>query len=170
MIKTKETNSSAFQWSLKPLFLLGNMIGVPINVSISNTRKSLISAIRFLVIASFCCFVLVANLVNNGTKLINFKNLKIQSGNTDAFESPFIYFLANPQGLIVFVKDLMAKWFFASVPLVHLIFLISVMFSNNWADFFATLNKVQTNMKLGTKFHIKCRNHCLSAILLLILV
>ena len=163
--------SGTFQWSLKPLFVLANLIGLPLNGFTRNKRRRRFSIIFKLIIPISCCFVLMGNLVINGPqKLFSFDALKEKLRGRGHFESPFGYFKANPQGLIILVKDVMLKWFFAAVPLVHLVFFVTVLFTRKWKDVWTALDDIQKKMNLNEEFHRKCRKHCLLVILVLILV
>ena len=126
--------------------------------------------IRFLSIVTFCLFILLSNVFVNGRqKLLNFEHLDKKLGQNRP-NSSFVYFKANPQGLIVLVKEIADKVFFAAVPLVHLVFLAMVLLTRKWTNLWAILNKIQRKMKLDPKFHQKCRKYCLAAALFLLLV
>ena len=165
------THPATFQWSLKPLILVGNLVGLPLNVAgTEGNRRRIADVIRLVLVASFCCFILVANLGLNGRNLLDFKYLKRKLGNISGFDSPYEYFKANPQGLITLVRDLTNKWFFAAVPCIHFTFMAKLLLTRNWTDLWTIILRIQNKMKLDGTFHRKCRKHCIGAILYLVVV
>ena len=167
---TREPHPATFQWSLKPLLLIGNLIGLPFDVPESKRRRRFPDAVRIVLVATFCCSVLMANLGINGSKLYDFRKLKQKLGNIDQFDSGFSYFMAKPTGLVILVKDLLKRWFFVAVPLVHLLFSVIILLPRNWTDLWTILETIQRKMKLDAKFHRTCRKFCLVALLFLFAV
>ena len=160
-------NETKFQWSLKPLLFVSKCVGLPLRwPSFSRNRPSFVAAIHLLLILIVCLIVLGANAFINRKRLIDFTDLKERLENISAFESPFVYFKANPHGLIVLINEMLDKFFFAAVPFIHLIFLITIAMTRNWTGLLNILEK----MKLDAQLHRKCRKHCIAATLVLLMV
>ena len=159
-----------FQWSLKPLIIVTRLVGIPLEGPVTGSKCHRFFSIRLLSLVILSCFVLGLNLVINGhARLYDFSFIQKKIGDPGAFDSPFTYFKANPQGLIVLVKELIMKWLFACVPLVHLGFLVTLVFTREWNRLWGILQKIVNNMKLDEAFWKKCRNHGLVAALFLLM-
>ena len=154
-----------FDWSLKPIVLIARfIIGAPLDFT--NKKKNILLVI---IIPLFGCFTLLCNILLNGPRGINTDNFK-WSFIIEEFESPYLLFKEHPDLMLQLVVDVTSICFFVVVPLVQLVFLFIVLFSQYWNRLTFSLVKAQKEMQLSENFHRKCRKRCIVSILLLILV
>ena len=150
-----------FGWSLKPLVVCLKFVGIPTNFSNAN-KSSTKFVLIFLVIV-------IANVVINCPRGVDARQLDFMKEVLN-FDSPFLYFRANPQGLILLVTAIAEIIFFCYVPVIHVAFLLTVLFDPNWKKIVGLLEKIQLEMKLSEEFHKKCRLQCNFALVQLFLV
>ena len=162
-----ENRKNWFDWSLKPLiFCTQIFVGYPLNFSNKNTSKAIFS--NFIIyLLGFVIFV--SNLLINGPRGINVNNFNWMRKRLD-YTSPYIFFREFPDAMLQFVVDATTIIFFVTVPLIHLIFIITVICSQKWADLLSVLQEIQNKMKLDEEFHRKIRRYCIFALLLLFFV
>ena len=151
-----------FQWSLKPLTVCMKFVGIPLSFSRSPKSKSSAKCIVIFLA------IVTANLTINGPRGVEIVQLDFMN-NVQNFDSPFLYFKENPQGLIKLVKVISEMIFFCYVPIIHVAFLVTVLFDPNWKKLIGLLEKIQTEMKLDEKFHQKCRRQCYLALFQLLM-
>ena len=160
----KEEKKKSFGWSLKPTELMARFaIGAPIEF-IEKSFKP-VDLISFLL--GF--FIFLANLLINGPRTINASNFDWME-NIKYFESPFLYFKDYPDTILQLVMDVTSICFFVAVPLIHFIFLITILWSPEWKDLLSKLQIIQQEMKLSKKFHKIGRQRSTVALLIGILV
>lgn len=162
---TAKNLKESFQWSLKPLLFSLKFIGVYLDGPISNR----LSFMR-IILPMFCIFVLVSNVLINGPQGFGMAHLKEKLNGLGKYDSPFIFFKSSPYALVILVKDIMCKFFFAAVPVIHLVFLATQLLTRKWTELWVILEKIQQKMKLDEIFHRKCRKQCFLAVFLLVLV
>ena len=166
----KIISSSTFNWSLKPLLFVTNLVGLPLVGSAKKIGR-LSNFVRLLVVSCLGCFILLTNIFINGRhRFIIFEKTTEIFAKKEKYESGFGFFKDNPHGLIVVVRETLVKWFFISVPLIHIAFLGMLLFTKNWVELWSILIKIQRKMNLGDRFHCKCRKHCVAVIILLLMV
>lgn len=151
-----------FKWSLKPFLIVSNALGTPLDLSKFSYRKRTLTL--FLSV-----FILGWNLATNGPGMLNFEKLKKQLHFDEMFESPYIYMKAHPDGLITLTKRLMSAILFCYSPVVHVTFLVKLLFTRQWNHIWKILEHVENQMKLDGEFYRRCRKYCLLPILFLIL-
>ena len=151
-----------FQWSLQPLIICANVLGIPINVSRSNKRI-------VLLVTLVGCGIIASNLVLNGPRGIDVSRLDWMQ-DVAKFNNPWAYFKVNPFGIIKLVKIISEMIFFCYVPVLHLTLTAMFLRSHQWKKFVVFLDTIQREMKLSQEFHRKCRMRCFLGVFYLILV
>ena len=161
-----EESKKSFAWSLKPLsFVTLFTAGVPLTFS----YKTIYSArIRFLFLL-FSSFIVVSHLVINGPRGIDKSKFDWMKRRQE-HESPFIFLKKHPDIMLQFVIDSTKTIFFASVLLIHIIFIFMILWSQSWSCLIFTLENIKKEMNLDECFYRKCRKRCIIALLFLILV
>ena len=161
MQKQKQEEKNRFQWSLKPLTVGLIFVGIPLNVLLTK-RSKLFSSI----VALLGSVIVSSNFFFNGSRGIEMAQLKFME-DTKLFESSFVYFRFNSFGLIKLVKVISEMIFFCYVPIIHIAFMLSVLFDPNWKKLISLLDKIQMEMKLDEEFHGKCRRQCFMILFML---
>ena len=163
-----ENRKNWFDWSLKPLiFCTQIFVGYPLNFTNIKNSKTIFSNVIIYLLGSVIC---LSNLLINGTRGINVNNFDWMSERLDYYSSPYLFFREFPDAMLQFVVDATTIIFFVTVPLIHLIFIITVICSQKWADLLSVLQEIQNKMKLDEEFHRKIRRYCIFALLLLFFV
>ena len=160
--------NNIFDWSLKPLdFCARIFVGIPLDFGITNQS----SLPTFLQIAFLLLAILniILNLLINGPRGIDIANFEWME-KIKEYDSPFIYFRENPDYLLQLVIDTTSIIFYLTVPLMHLVFLVTVFLSRKWRDLVEILQEIQNEVELNKEFHQKCRRRCIIALLLSFLV
>ena len=164
MIESGEKmNRNEFQWSLKPLSTCLKFVGVPLNFS---STKINAGSVKFVVIF---VVIVMANLSINGPRGVEVIQLDFMK-QVRNFDSPHLYFKANPFGLIKLVRVISGMIFFCYVPVIHFAFMTTVLCHPSWKKLIVLLEKIQMEMKLDEKFHKKCRRQCYLALVYLLVV
>ena len=159
-----EEQKKSFGWSLKPTKQMARFaVGAPIEF-IGNTFKPVY---LFNIILGF--FIFLANLLINGPRTINASNFEWMK-ETQKFDSPFLFFVGYPDAILQFVMDVTSICFFLAVPLIHVICLITILWSPKWKDLVFKLQLIQQELQLSAKFWQKCRQRSIIALLIGILV
>ena len=163
---SKKEKQNSFNWNLKLVEWIARFtIGAPIGLN-----KSIYSSLPiFLIVLFLGCFIFFANLLINGPRGINISNFEWMK-ETQKFESSFLYFKMYPDAILQFVMDFTNTCFFLAIPLIHIVFLITILWSHKWKDLVFKLKLIQQEMKLSDKFHKKCRQCSIVALLIGILV
>ena len=160
----RDQKSFNFDWSFKLLsYFTRFCIGIKVDVS---NRSATRTRPFFYLIG---CFILLTHLSINGPRGIDMEKFKWME-KTKEYENGWQYFSAHPDGIIQFVNDSTKVIFFIAVPLVHLIFLATILLSKRWLTLTAALQKIEKEMKLSKTFYQKCRTHCYLSLFLLALV
>ena len=150
--KVKPDPRANFDWSLKPVILALNGLGIPLDVT-GKTSPNVRLAILLL-----GCFTLTINvtlhLMSFSVTVGNFINC---SANENATRSIINYGIGHA-----------VHGFF--VAGVQLAFVVVVLFTDRWKDVWDSLQVVQNEMNLGYKFHFSTRIQCIIALALISMV
>ena len=122
------------------------------------------------IVLLFGVFILTFNILVNAQRGIELKKFSKMKTNVQNFESPFLFFKEHPDALLQFVVDCTTIMFWVAIPLIQLIFFITIMMSQKWQDLVKNLRKVEKEMKLSSLVFRNCHKGCISALFLLILV
>lgn len=151
-----------FDWSLKPLTFCASIFGgIPLHF---NEKKK-----NFTISITFACLIILSNLLINGPRGININKFKWMNDISD-YDNSWLFFQQFPDALLQFVIDLTSIIFFVAIPLIHVIFLFSIVLSNSWEELVSLLKEIQNEMELTADFHQKCRQRCIIALLFVLLV
>ena len=156
---------NGFAWSLKPLLWVARVVA---GVSLNLKKERSIAGRLFFVI--FGLLIFFANFLINGPRGIDLKKFYWMESTIKEFESPYLFFKVAPDTMLQFVVDVTFICFYVTVPLIHFIFLLTILLSKQFTKLELVLHKIQTKMKLDEIFHQKCRRYCIVALLLLFLV
>ena len=163
-----DQTKTSFAITLKPLTIATRFtVGISLNF---NEKKGFIGIRFFTLILGF--LFLISNILFNGPRGINITNFDYmkrtieRQGNL----SYYLYFDRNPEMLLQFVFDATSIMFWVAIPLIQLIFFITIMMSQKWQDLVKNLRKVEKEMKLSSLVFRNCHKDCISALFLLILV
>ena len=160
----KEEKKKSFGWSLKPTELMARfVVGAPIKFNTKSFKP--VDLISFL----FGFFIFLANIFINGPRTINASNFDWMK-ETQHFDSLFLYFQKEPDAILQFVMDITSICFFVAVPLIQLICIITILLSPKFKDLLLKLKFIQQELNLSEKFHKKCRQRSIVALLIGILV
>ena len=133
------------------------------------TKKGTWHNIVAILVSNFGCFIIGANFALNGQRGIEIDQLDFMK-EVEEFDSPYTYFKFNSYGLIKLVKLISEMIFFCYVPIIHVVFIATILFDPNWKKLFFLLEKIQREMTLRDEFHRKCRRHCFLALISLCVV
>ena len=164
-----EENKIKFEWSLRPFIVCMKFI---LGLNLNTTKRH--NKLVHFVVPAFGLFVIICNLAVNGQCGI-FSFYKYKRG-MDAVsinkgeEALFANELKEKDAIMLLIKDFCRLPIFLSTPIIHLVFIANVLLSKNWTKLWSDLKIIQKKLKLGEEFHQKCRQYCLVALLLLILV
>ena len=152
-----------FSWSLKPLVVFMKFVlGLNLNCNHRNSFH-----VRFLV-PGLGFFIILCNFFVNGP--CNFNTNIIDPYEAKKYDSAFTYVAEEPNSLVKLVGYTVNLMFLLAAPIIHITFMANVLFTQNWTDLWAILDKIQRKMKLNEEFHQKCRRHCFVGLFLLLLV
>ena len=153
------------EWSFKPLtFVMRFVAGVPLHF----TKNKPSITIRLLILL-IGIFVLLFNAIINGPRGFGITRFCWMC-NIGDYESPFLYFKDNPDAVLQFSVDVSFILIFVAVPLIHLVFMVTVLLSKNWTNMVASLKEIENKMEPSPQFYRKLRLYCLVALLHMILV
>ena len=157
---------SGFQSSFSPLTVSLRIFGIPFSIPNSTNKSS--HKIIILVALLGCC-IIVGNGVFNGPRGIDVGRLNWMKM-IQKYESPYAYFKDYPFGLIALVKVISDMVFFLYVPIIHLTFIIMVLWSTRWKGMALLFEEILEKFELNEGFYRKCRKLCFSALFLLTMV
>ena len=154
-----------FEWSLKPLEIITRFfVGVTLNFS--NTTSV---SVR-LILLVFGCFIIISNFLVNGPRSLKINSFEWME-EIQNFESPYLFFPEFPDALLQFVVDVTFTMLWATISLIHIIFLLMVTMSEKWTFLIQSLKEIEnSDMQFGKVFYRKCRKHYFIAIVVFILV
>ena len=136
----KEKKKNSLGWSLKPTELIARFaVGAPIEFN-GKTFKP-----NYLIFLIFGLFNFLSNLLINGPRTINVSNFDWMK-ETQKYDSPFLYFKKRPDAILQLVMDVTSICFFVAIPLIHLIFLITILWSYNWKHLIFQLRSIHHEM------------------------
>lgn len=157
-----------FYWSLKPLIIVMKFVG-GINLLHSSKTSNSNNTTNLLFI-TWAAFVIVSNIVVNGSCIEISKYFwRLEHGYNDS-DSPWVTFFWHPQMLLQFTRFYSALSFFLFVPAIHAIFFFTVLLSRRWKDLLYTFQVIHCHMRPTERFYRKCRRLCIFFIFLLVLV
>ena len=156
-----------FEWSLKPFIVsMKFVLGLDLSVSSTRNRKSR----SYVFFPAIGMFIIISYLSINGPcgffsfRTLHDRNKRLYN------ENPVDIAPEKSEDFFELLKDFCRMPLFLSTPIIHLFFMGNVLFTRNWKDLCFVLLKIEQEMRLGEDFHRKCRNKCLVALGLLVLV
>ena len=156
-------NTADFQWSLKPIFILAQLIGF----AMTETSRVQNKRIKCKIVHTTVFLVGCTALIINSYKILKFtpkfytpQELNLQIDTTTKMS----HFL---------IKDLiflLLYGIYVTQMIAHLVLFILCHFTEKWRNMWSALKKIRNDFGLSRKFHQKVRRKCYIGLLLLLLV
>lgn len=166
--KNMKKNHVGWDWSLKPLSICMQLVGINLIGPSSYSAKN-VAMVNFLILTLLGVAIFLLNLVTNGPRLLYLFRFDFIESTKGCEISPWACTSLSPELLIKLVYHVARILLVSFMPIIHIVFALST-FSPNWRNLWATLNEIQLKINLNAEFHKTCRKKCLLAMLFLLLV